>query len=236
MSVNFLSQFRVSGGSSFGQLMLFFLIASLMGTPANAQSPCLYPSDPWSCFGSFELRLKGKEGSQVQVAQMIRFTNGEFMFEMERQGTRKQLLRVLPSGLELLSGLSEDESPEVGPKNPFMFQDLLFAYPFMSLRLAYPSGPASVSETATKTAIVVENKYPATVTATRLGPERIGFHLSMDDGRIPPMDVVWDGKLNKPLPDDMPLTNWKQASGTTPPDLGQARSSTKQDSLKKNGW
>lgn len=161
-------------------LAFVFLVAKLLGTPADAQSRCLYQNEPWSCFGSIELQSDGKEGPHI--ARMIRYTNGEVMLEIQHQGARKQYLTVLPSQLALYSGLTEQESAKSGPNNPFMFLDVVFTYPFMSLRIAHPLGPASISDLSTETAIANEKGPPAKMTATRRSQERIEIRLVASDG------------------------------------------------------
>jgi len=146
------------------------------------------------------------------------------MAEIEGKGTKKQHLRVQPSHLVLYSGLSADESPQSGGKNPFMFLDLGFAYPGLALHQAYPLGASSVPENETDTQVLLENKHPATLTALRDSEARVRFRLALrSDVRIT-LDGLWDGRLREPLPNDLQVTAWRHNSSATVTTLGEARS------------
>lgn len=207
-------------------LICVLLITNLIGTQAEAK-PCLYENAPWTCVGSVELTLKGEGTEGIQIVRFIRYTNDEVMFEIEKQGIRKQYLRVLPSSLGIYSGLSEDELSETQPgNNPFSFLDMLFTYPMESLQLAHPSGPTSVTDKPKETAITLERRSSAKVTTSRLSTDSIGFHLEVNEsnaGDIQAIDGVWHGVINKPLPNDMKITNWKLKSDIKLTTLGEAR-------------
>jgi hypothetical protein len=187
---------------------------------AEAQPQCA--KAPWSCFGSFELRIEGTNGPQV--ARMIRFSNDEFMAELEQGGVKKQYLQVSPSRLELFAGLTENESPRVGSNNPFMFLDIGFAYPAMALQMAYPTGPDLVPLILTTQDLVLEKRHPATLTTIRESASRIRFRLSLGPNANMVMEGLWDGALSEPLPDDLPMSNWRHDSAATITNLGEARS------------
>jgi hypothetical protein len=155
---------------------------------------------------------------------MIRFSNGEFMAEIEAKGVRKRHLQVTPSQLVLYSGLAGDESPQVGATNPFIFLDYGFAFPARALDQAFPSGADSVPQIETDMHVVLESNHPATLTVVRDSASRVRFRLAMRSDRSLTMDGMWDGKLRIPLPDDFPIAAWRHESSATVVTLGEARS------------
>jgi len=172
-----------------------------------------------------ELRGSGTQG--IEAFRFIRFSNGEVMAEIERHGSKKQHLTLLPSQVVLYSGLSDEESPEVGGKNPFMFMDLAFTYPFQALQLAHPEGPSSVTSNEVSKEIVLERKHAATITTRRLSGEQISFRLALKGDVNKELDGVWDGRLQEPLPGDLPIANWRHRGTGAFNTLRDARSSTK---------
>ena len=156
-----------------------------------------------------QLQFNAPQGAQT--LRFIRFKNGEVMAEIERGGTRKQNLTVQPSGAVLYSGLSGEDSPTVGAKNPFMFLDMVFTYPFQALQAAYPSGPQSVPEQPLEAKIVLEGKHPATIKAHQVSNSRVSFHLAVRGNANWEVDGVWDGNLPEPLPDDLPVGTWRHS-------------------------
>jgi hypothetical protein len=199
------------------------LLSTLLATAALAVDPRC-SQNPWICFGSFEVRWNGKEGSEI--IRMLRFANDEFMAEIEHKGTKKQYLEVHPSRLVLYSGLSVEESPGIGGKNPFMFFDYGFAYPAMSLQTAYPDGPQSVPNELVEKEIVVEKKHLKLQTS-RSASNRIAFRLALRDGPIEEMEGIWDGEPRNPLPGNLDVSNWRNDSGTAFKNLQDARAQVK---------
>lgn len=205
------------------RVCLFLCMCLWMSAPSSQSSR---QDSPWESFGIFEVQWIAEE--QATIVRMVRFSNGEFMGEIESKGIKKQVLQVIPSGLMLYSGLSEDESPRIGGNNPFSHVDLAFAHPGMALHAAYPSGAKSVPSARVEKEVLLENKYPARIAANRDTQGRVWFELSLRyDGSKPKekwtAQGMWDGKRQDPFPDDMPLTQWQYDSSANVATLREAR-------------
>jgi hypothetical protein len=203
----------------------FFVFAlCLWATTAIGQSD--RPRSPWASFGIFEISLALPEGPRI--VRMIRFSNDEFMAEIEAKGTLKQHLLVRPSGLGLFSGLSDEESPQAGAKNPFMFLDYVFAVVVLALEQVYPSGAGAVPERETEidTQVVVEKNVQVTLRTVREADHRIRYRVVTRSGiaseRLT-MDGTWDGRRRSPLPDDLQIGTWRHGSSASVSTLGEAR-------------
>ena len=201
--------------------ILAFLACCCMGFNVFAQNQCGAPQAPWSCFGLIELQY-ANEAAHVTL-RMLRFSNGEFMAEIEQGATKKQYLEVQPSGLGLFSGLTESESLDSVEKNPFAFFDMPFVWPLMSLQAAYPSGLEAVPWEETRTDVVVEENQPVAITAVRVAPVRMEFRLRFEQNPDLKVEGLWDGQLLKPLPDDYSVVDWKHRTASKIADLGEAR-------------
>jgi hypothetical protein len=203
-------------------LTTLFVLCALLSTSAAGQSRCLQEGAPWSCVGFMEL----EQGDGRAFIRLIRYANGESMLEVETPSGTKQHLTVLPSGVALYSGLTDDESPKAGARNPFMFLDMVFTYPFTALQLVYPAGPASVPQEARDTPVTLE-KHPGTLTVSRLSPYQIRFRLVLHDDSKLMLDGIWDGRLREPLPNSLSIANWRHELMNSFATLRDARSLTR---------
>jgi hypothetical protein len=203
------------------QRMALLLMSALLATAASAQASC-NPGSAWQCVGAFEMRWTHKAGPER--VRMTKFRNGEFMAEFEHRGVRKQYLVAEPSGLELYAGPADAEPPELG-QNPLPLLELAFAVPATALQTAYPFGPESVPRRSSQVEIELDRgaKRTATLSTNRLSASRIAFRLVMRDGRNAPIEGLWDGELQEPLPDHFPLKLWNHASGLSVESLQEAR-------------
>jgi hypothetical protein len=85
----------------------YFLISAflLCALSAVADDQCASKSDDWTCFSSIEIQ----PDAAGQTFRMVIFPKQELLAEIENGGVVKQYL-ALPSGIQLYSGLSADES------------------------------------------------------------------------------------------------------------------------------
>src|SRR5262245_37033659 len=96
------------------------IAAGVFAGETRAADTCVDASNPWTCFGVMELKMP--IGGQVRIARMIRYANGEIMFEIESAGGTQRALVVLPAGIEFFSGLQSKQDLDIG-KNPFTLID-----------------------------------------------------------------------------------------------------------------
>lgn len=203
---------------------LFLLGASCL-TNAQADERCPWLEQPWACYGQIELRKAGAE----EIVRMIRFSNGEFMAEIERQDGKKRFLG-LRSGFALAFGLTATESLEPN-RSPFLFFDYGFALPVGALRDAFPGGPDSVPEGSTKKEVSLEKvdknfKAQVLLSTSRVGQGPISYQLTVNDranATTESFSGVLDPVSPAPFPDDYPLVGWKHPGSATLATLGEAR-------------
>jgi hypothetical protein len=142
----------------------------------------------------------------------------ELLIEIDQAGTTKRYL-TLPSGIQLYSELSADESRFPGGMNPFAFLDLAFGVPVTALRTAFPLGPSSVGDGESKKDIVMEGK-PISITAIRRGQqiiyrlESVSIHAT----------GTWERMAQNPLPGSYLLVGWISSTKAQFANLEQARS------------
>lgn len=177
-------------------LILAFLLSALS---AVADDQCATKSDGWSCFSSIEIHPDAAE----QTFRMVIFPKQELLAEIENGGVIKRYL-ALPSGIQLYSGLSADESADSGRKNPFMFLELGFALPITALRTAFPLGPSSVPDGESKKDILVQGK-PIAISTSRHDQHKIRYRLESDSIHAA---GLWERSVQNALPGDYSLVGW----------------------------
>ena len=202
-------------------IAIILLLTGLAPFGRSAQVECLPDDSSWRCYGSFEVRFENYSGPMA--ARAIHFSNGEFMAEIEQPVTIKQFMRVLPSNLELFSGLTNDESTLPGGNNPFRLFNKAFTNPLIALQKAWPDGPASVTSDITVSDVILENHYPATLSTYRLSDNQISFTLIVPDYPSPKTEGVWTKGLYEPLSDDFALDDWYNNEGISFRNLQEAR-------------
>jgi hypothetical protein len=131
------------------------------------------------------------------------FPNRELLAEIEQGAVTKRYL-ALPSGIQLYSGLSANESTSPGRKNPFAFLDLSFGVPITALRTAFPLGPSSVSDGESKRDILLQGK-PTMISTTRRSELRITYRLEPASVHV---NGLWEKLVQNPLSGDYSLVGW----------------------------
>jgi hypothetical protein len=177
-------------------LVLAFLLSA---RSAVADDRCAPKSDDWACFSSIELQPE----ATAPTFRMVIFPKQEFLAEIQNGGVTKRYL-ALPSGVQLYSGLSADESTDPGRKNPFMFLELGFALPITALRTAFPLGPSSVPDGESKKDILVQDK-PIAISTSRHDQQKIRYRLESDSIHA---TGLWERSIQNPLPGDYSLAGW----------------------------
>jgi len=194
----------------------FFLVASLLPLlGAIADDQCASRSADWTCFSAIEIQLN----STGPKYRMLLFPNQEMLAEINHAGITKRYLE-LPSGTQLYSGLSPDESIDSGSKNPFSLLELGFYLPLTALRTAFPLGPSSVPEGDWRKDIVIQGKAMA-ITTTRQGDQQVVYRLDSDAVHA---TGLWARSVQNPLPGDYALVGWISPSTTSFATVEQARS------------
>ena len=132
---------------------IFIFEFLLLAVNAVANDRCVSHEDDWACFSMIEMQ----PDATLPTSRMFMYANQELLAEIE-QGTITKRYQALPSGIQPFFGLSADESPSPGRKNPFLFLDKGFAVPLTVLRAAYPLGPSSVPDGKSKRDILLQGK------------------------------------------------------------------------------
>lgn len=96
----------------------------------------------WGRFGVIEMRRDGK------VARLTRYSNGDYLGEIEVAGKVKRMLMAGPKLSPLYFGLSDQELEF--SRNPFFMFFEGASIPLFALHLGFPGGPASLLPTPTQ--------------------------------------------------------------------------------------
>jgi hypothetical protein len=91
-------------------IIFAFLFAALN---AVANDQCTSKEVVWTCFSMIEIQ----PDATAPTLRMVMFPNQELLAEIKQGGVTKRYL-ALPSGIQLYSGLSADESTSPGRKTP----------------------------------------------------------------------------------------------------------------------
>jgi hypothetical protein len=194
---------------------LFFSALLLAAVNAVAEDRCASKNDNWTCFSTIEIQTD----AAGPTWRMIIFPTQELLAEIEQGGVTKRYL-ALPSGVQLYSGLSADESISPGGKNPFAFLDLGFALPMTALSTAFPRGPSSVPYGESKKDVLVEGKRIA-ISTTRRSEHKISYRLGSDSIHA---TGLWERVAQNPLPGSYPLVGWVSPKKARFATLEEARS------------
>jgi hypothetical protein len=193
----------------------FFIFAFLLSAlNAVANDRCASKDDDWTCFSVIEIKAE----ATAPTSRMIVFPNQELLAEIKQGEVTKRYL-ALPSGIQLYSGLSADESTSPGGKNPFAFLDLGFAAPLTALRTAFPLGPSSVPDGESKKDILLQGK-PITISTTRRSQQRITYRLESASIHV---NGLWDRSVQNPLSGGYSLVGWTSPSKASFATLEEAR-------------
>jgi hypothetical protein len=192
--------------------LLLAVLLPVGGAPAAERCPS--KPDNWTCFSEMELK------DSTAKTRMFIYSNHELLAEIEQGATTKRYLVAQPSGIQLCSGLSKDESMPFGGKNPFQFLELSFAAPITALQTAFPAGPSSVPGGESRKNISLEGK-PVSITTSRHGAGEIAFRLDFTGLHA---SGKWRMVALKPLPDTYSLVGWTNAQALQFPSLREARS------------
>lgn len=193
----------------------FFIFALLLSAlDAAASDRCASKDADWTCFSMIEIQ----PDATAPTSRMIIFPNQELLAEVEQGGVTKRYL-ALPSGIQLYSGLSAEESNSPGRKNPFAFLDLGFAVPITALRTAFPLGPSSVPDGESKKDILLQGK-PITISTTRSSQQRITYRLESASIHV---IGIWERLVKDPLSGSYSLVGWTSPSEASFATLEQAR-------------
>jgi hypothetical protein len=194
----------------------FFILAFLLSAlNATAEDQCAAKSDDWACFSTLEIQA----GSAAPKWRLVVFPNQEVLAQIERSGVTKKYL-ALPSGLQLFSGLSANESILPGGKNAFSLMDIGFALPVTALRTAFPLGPLSVPNGKTKKNIAVEGKPIAVSTVRHHGQQKITYELEAAQIKAA---GLWERAVQSPLPGTFSLVGWISPANLKFATLDEAR-------------
>ena len=180
---------------------------------ALAAERCPSKPDNWTCFSEMELQ------DSTTTTRMFIYSNHELLAEIEQGATTKRYLVAQPSGIELFSGLSKDESMSPSGKNPFQFLELSFAVPIKAFQTAFPAGPSSVPTGESRKNIVLDGK-PISITTRRQGAGEITFRLDFTELHA---SGKWRRVAQKSLPDTYSLAGWTNAQTIQFPSLREAR-------------
>jgi hypothetical protein len=194
---------------------LFISALLLVAANAVAEDRCASKNEDWTCFSTIEIQTD----AAGPTWRMIIFPTQELLAEIEQQGATKRYL-ALPSGIQLYSGLSADESISPGGKNPFAFLDLGFALPMTALSTAFPLGPSSVPDGESKKDVLVQGKQ-ITISATRRSQHKITYRLESDSIHA---TGLWERVAQDPLPGSYRLVGWISPTKARFATLAQARS------------
>jgi hypothetical protein len=194
----------------------FYILAFLLSAhSAAAQDRCASKSDDWTCYSTIEIQPE----AGGDTWRMVIFPTQELLAEVARGGVTKRYL-ALPSGIQLYSGLSAEESISPGQKNPFAFLDLGFALPITALRAAFPLGPASVADGESKKDILVQGK-PITISTIRHDAHKISYRLESASIHA---TGLWERVVQPPLPGSYSLVGWVSPTNVSFATLEEARS------------
>ncbi|GAB3405748.1 hypothetical protein NX774_22025 [Massilia agilis] len=145
---------------------LMLVLATLLCAPVGAQ-PATSPRDQanamwagsvgeWGRYGMIEMRADGK------VSRLTRYSNGDYLGEIEVAGKVKRLLMTGPQLSPLYFGLSEQEL-DFG-RNPFFMFLEGAAIPLFALHSGFPGGSASLLPTPAEHPIKI-GRDTATISA-----------------------------------------------------------------------
>jgi len=192
---------------------------SAIASGAAAADACVDANNPWTCFGVFEFKLP--VAGQDQIARMIRYANGEIMFEIEGAKGVQRALVVLPAGIEFFSGLQSKQDLDVG-KNPFTFIDQGFNAYIALLQQSFPAGPQSVTDTGDAT-VALEGDASAHVILRRIDSQTLRYEAVVTGDRQLTTGGTFKQGLIPSLPSSFSLKEWlsKEAGVKT---LAAARS------------
>jgi hypothetical protein len=179
----------------------YFFVLAFLSLPLSAGSEdrCASKSADWTCFSAIAIQ----SDASAPTVRMVIFPTQELLAEIVQEGGTKRYL-ALPSGVQLYSGLSADESISVGGKNPFAFLDLGFALPMTALRTAFPLGPSTVPDGESKKNILVQGK-PIAVSTSRISQQKITYLLESDSIHA---TGLWERSVRNPLPGGYSLVGW----------------------------
>lgn len=193
-------------------VFIFAFLFAALNAVANDQ--CTSKEVDWTCFSMIEIQPE----ATAPTLRMVMFSNQELLAEIQQGGVTKRYL-ALPSGIQLYSGLSADESTSPGRENPFTFLDLSFAVPITALRTAFPLGPSSVPDGESKRDILLQGK-PITISTTRRGQQRIIYRLESASIHV---NGLWERSVQSPLSGDFSLVGWTNPERSSFATLEEAR-------------
>lgn len=192
-----------------------FMFAMLFAAlNAGATDRCASKEGDWTCFSMIEIQ----PDVSAPTTRMTIFPNQELLAEIKQGAVTRRYL-ALPSGIQLYSGLSSDESTSSGEKNPFAYLEVSFAAPITALRTAFPFGPSAVPDGESKRDIPLQGRL-ITVITTRLSQYKINYRIESDSMHA---TGLWERLSLDPLSGDYSLVGWTDPDKSTFATLAQAR-------------
>ncbi|MFM9912553.1 MAG: hypothetical protein ACKVN9_03375 [Methylophilaceae bacterium] len=206
-------------------LLVAYMVCS---SPAIGESTCKFDS-AWQCFGIIELKnVSGGETSGT--IRMLRFNNGEFGAEIERDKAPKQRLVYLRLAA-FYFGVEKEGVTTTLASNPFAFLDLGLHIPILSLHTAFPQGAISVPDGHLETPVAIQvggKSLTVQVITDRISSTKLNFSIGYAGSQaleLPALNLLgsWDGNLPEPLPDDYSLVDWVHRGAEIISTVGEAR-------------
>jgi len=177
---------------------------SAIASSAYAADACVDANNPWTCFGVLDFKLP--VAGQDRVARMIRYSNGEIMFEIENANSVQRALVVLPAGIEFFSGLQGRQDLDVR-RNPFTFIDQGFNTIIALLLQSFPAGPQSATASGDAT-VELEGDASAHVILQRIDSQTLRFQAVITGGRQLTAIGTFKQGLIPSLPNSFSLKEW----------------------------
>jgi len=137
---------------------------------------------------------------------MIRYSNGEIMFEIENANSVQRALVVLPAGIEFFSGLQGRQDLDVR-RNPFTFIDQGFNTIIALLLQSFPAGPQSATASGDAT-VELEGDASAHVILQRIDSQTLRFQAVITGGRQLTAIGTFKQGLIPSLPNSFSLKEW----------------------------
>jgi len=192
---------------------LFLLVSGV-----HAADQCVDTNNLWSCFGVLEVRTPNAPPGNV--ARMIRYANGEIMFEIEKDGRVARALLIPKADAQFFFGLQNGAGIEPN-RNPFAFIDQTFGVVVRNLHSAFPLGPKAATEAPRESNAAAPGDASFAVTIQRIDSQSIRYTLTPieHDGEITGIIRL---KLFASLPNSFSLREW--LSDTQFDKLGDVRS------------
>jgi hypothetical protein len=166
-----------------------------------------------------------KKFTNKRIFRFSRFTSGEYIYEIESNGTDKKCLFVLPTINYLYYGLTDAERREEDSGSLTYFYNEIYHDLFVIYQAAFPSGPDAISNGEIKKIVSVPRyKSPVTVITHRIDNHRIRLGVEIIDGSLKKtFNILWDSKKPNPLPDDYSIFGWRHDGPVQVTTLGEAR-------------